>query len=276
MMATWGYRGTAVITGAGSGIGRALAFALAEKGMDLALVDIREDRLEELRQALASNQRKVTIYARDVADRDAMRRLPSDVAADHDQVSVLVNNAGVALGGQFDQVAEDDFDWLMNINFRSVVDLTRAFLPHLREAARARIVNTSSLFGIIAPPGQAAYSASKFAVRGFSEALRHELDGSNVGLTVVHPGGIATNIATDARIKIDAPPEEIEKRKQSMNKLLRLSPEKAAKAIVEGVEKHRGRVLIGNDAKAAALVARLFPETYYRLIGMQMKGNDGT
>lgn len=260
------YTGAAVITGAGSGIGRATARALAERGMDLALVDLREDRLEEARRELASNERRVTTYALDVADREAVRALPGRVAADHAVVSVLMNNAGVGLGGNFEQVAEDDFDWLFEINFHAVVRLTRGFLPMLRRAPEARIVNVSSIFGIIAPASQVAYAASKFAVRGFSEALRHELEaeGASVGITTVHPGGVATNISRDARINVDWNLADIERRREAATKLLTMPPERAAGLIAGAMERREPRLLIGKDARLAAAIQRVFPVTYYR------------
>ena len=260
------YEGAAVVTGAGSGIGLATARALAAQGMDLALVDLREDRLDEARAALASNERRVTTYAVDVADREAVRGLPARVAADHPVISVLMNNAGVGLGGTFEQVAEADFDWLFEINFHAVVRLTRGFLPVLREAPEARIVNVSSIFGIIAPASQVAYAASKFAVRGFSEALRHELEaeGASVGVTTVHPGGVATNISKDARINVDWPAEDIERRRAAADKLLSLPPDEAARQIVRAMARRQPRLLIGKDARLAAMIQRAFPVGYYR------------
>ena len=259
------YQGAAVVTGAGSGIGRATARALAARGMDLALVDLREDRLEEVRAELSSNERRVTTYALDVADREAVRALPGRIAADHPVVSVLMNNAGVGLGGNFEEVAEDDFDWLFEINFHAVVRLTRGFLPMLRAAPEARIVNVSSIFGMIAPAGQTAYAASKFAVRGFSEALRHELEaeGATVGITTVHPGGVATNISNDARINVDWSEEDIAQRRAVADKLLSLPPDEAARRIVDAMDRRQPRLLIGKDARQAAFLQRVFPVTYY-------------
>ena len=259
------YQGAAVVTGAGSGIGRATARALAARGMDLALVDLREDRLAEVRQELASNEWRVTTYALDVADREAVRGLPGRVTADHPVVSVLMNNAGVGLGGTFEEVSEDDFDWLFEINFHAVVRLTRGFLPVLRQAPEARIVNVSSIFGIIAPASQVAYAASKFAVRGFSEALRHELEaeGASVGITTVHPGGVATNISNDARISAAWTEEATRERKMVADKLLSLPPDEAARRIVRAMERRQPRLLIGKDARQAAFLQRLFPVTYY-------------
>ncbi len=202
----------------------------------------------------------------DVADADAVRALPVDVRERHGRVDLLVNNAGVALGGTFEQVSEADFDWLMAINFGAVVRLTRAFLPLLQISDEARIVNVSSVYGLVSPPGQSAYSASKFAVRGFSNALRHELEGTRIGVTVAHPGGIATAIARSARAPAGVPAEEVASRRAASEKMLRMPPARAGEIIVRAVERRRARVLVGGDAVVVALIERLAPVRYWRLI----------
>jgi NADP-dependent 3-hydroxy acid dehydrogenase YdfG len=256
----------AVITGAGSGIGRATALALAKRGCHLALADIDPDGLKETAWMLSTLGVRVTTHHLDVADRAAVRLLPDAVHAAHKRVDLLVNNAGVALGGSFEQVGEDDFDWLMDINFNGVVRMTRAFLPLLRQSDEARIVNVSSIYGIVSPPGQAAYSASKFAVRGFSNALRHELEGSTVAVSVVHPGGVATAIARNARVPRDAAPEEIARGRKLSEKLLRLAPETAGETIVRGIERRAARILVGSDAKFVSFLERLAPVNYWRIL----------
>jgi len=261
----------AVITGAGSGIGRATAFAMARRGCHLALADIDEVSVNESAARAREFGVRVSSHRLDVADRAAVAAFPDAVVAAHGQVDLLMNNAGVAVGGTFEQVSADDFDWLMEINFHSVVRMTRAFLPLLHRSLDARIVNVSSIFGIITPPGQAAYSASKFAVRGFSNVLRHELEDSTVGVSVVHPGGVATSIAKSARIPAGAPPEEVEHRRKAMEKLLRMPPEQAGEIIVRGIEKRQARILVGSDAKAAALLERLAPVGYWNLLKKAMK-----
>jgi len=194
-----------------------------------------------------------------------MAALPGAVIAAHPGVDILINNAGVAVGGTFEAVSEEDFEWLFEINFWGVVRMTRAFLPLLRKSDDARVVNLSSLFGLISPPGQSAYSASKFAVRGFSHSLRHELAGSKVGVTVVHPGGVATSIADNARVPKDMPPEEIARRRAMAKKALRMPPETAGEIIVKGIERRSSRVLVGNDARFLALLERLAPVSYWRI-----------
>ena len=261
---------TAVITGAAGGIGRAIAVSLARRGCNLALADIDEAGLAgtaELARGV-----NVSRHLVDVADRAAVAEFPDIVAAEHQGVDVLVNNAGVAVGGTFEQVCEEDFEWLFEINFWGVVRMTRAFLPLLRASNDARVVNISSLYGIVAPPEQAAYAASKFAVRGFSEALRHELEGSGVGVTVVHPGGVNTSIAERARIPAGVTEEEIARRRERYRKLLRMPPEVAGETIVRGIERRQPRILVGSDAKVVSLIERMLPVSYWRLLARRMGG----
>lgn len=257
---------TAVITGAANGIGRAIAVSLARRGCHLALADIDDDGLEGTAKLTRASGVHVSRHRLDVADPIAVAQFPSVVAAEHDSVDILVNNAGVAVGGTFEQVTDEDFEWLFEINFWGVVRMTRAFMPIMHASDDARIVNLSSIYGVIAPPEQTAYSASKFAVRGFSEALRHELEGSRIGVSVVHPGGIATSIAENARIPAGATDEEIAQRRARYRKLLRLPPEVAGETIVRGIERRKSRILIGSDAKTISLIARLWPTKYWKLL----------
>ena len=249
---------TALITGAGSGIGRAVAVSLAHRGCNLALADINEAGLAETAEQVGTTV-KVTQHRLDVSDPAAVDAFPKAALAQHAGIDVLVNNAGVALGGTFEQVSTKDFEWLFSINFWGVVRMTRAFLPTLRASGDARLVNLSSIFGIIAPPGQTAYVASKFAVRGFSESLRHELKGSSVGVTVVHPGGVATSIARSARLPAGAPVQDLESRLKAMESKLTLSPQVAGEKIVSAAERRRPRVIVGLDAKIAAAAERIAP-----------------
>jgi NAD(P)-dependent dehydrogenase (short-subunit alcohol dehydrogenase family) len=261
----------AVITGAAGGIGLGLATALARRGCHLALCDVNGSALEEAGRDLGSFGVRVSTHRLDVRDRGAIAAFPAEVLRRHAGVDLLVNNAGVALGGTFEQVSEEDFDWVMDINFHAVVRLTRAFLPELRRSAEARIVNISSVFGLVSPAGQAAYSASKFAVRGFSNALRHELAGCSVGVTVVHPGGVATSIAKNARIAAAMDPAELERKRARADKLLRMPPMLAGELIARGVERDSPRVLIGADAKVAAVLERLMPVGYWKLMRRLME-----
>jgi NAD(P)-dependent dehydrogenase (short-subunit alcohol dehydrogenase family) len=256
---------TAVVTGAAGGIGRGIAIALACRGCHLALADIDNTALAQTAAGIGKVHPglRVTRHHLDVADRAAVAGFPALVTAGHGGADVLVNNAGVALGGTFEEVTESDFDWLIGVNFWGVVQMTRAFLPLLHKSEEARLVNISSLFGLIAPPGQTAYSASKFAVRGFSEALRHELAGTRIGVTIAHPGGVATSIARNARLPAGISEEEVEKKRKYFESVLVMPPETAGETIVRAVENRRPRIVVGQDAKFAALVERLLPVTYW-------------
>jgi short-subunit dehydrogenase len=260
--------GTAVVTGAASGIGAALAAQLAGRGSNLVLVDRDKERLDGVAADVRRDHPQLTVdtYVVDLADDAATDEAAEALAAAHPGTTLLVNNAGVALGGRLDQVTLEEFDWVMTVNFRSVVRLTHAFLPALKAHPGAHLVNVSSVFGIFAPAGQAAYSASKFAVRGFSEAVRHELAENAVGVTVVHPGGIKTRIAESARTGSGVSVEEYEQGRKQFTKLLTMPPEAAAAQIVEAIEKRRPRLLIGWSAKVPDVLVRLMPGTYWKLI----------
>lgn len=256
--------GVAVVTGAASGIGAATAAALAARGCHLALVDRDEAGMEETARLAEAAGVRVTRHLLDVIDHAAVDALPAEVEAAHGRATVLVNNAGVSLVGRFDELSQEDFRWLFEINFFAVVALTRGFLPLLLRQPRARLVTVSSLFGIIAPAEQTAYAASKFAVRGFSEALRHELAGSSVGVTVVHPGGVRTAIATSGRVGALADPEAAAATTEAFTRLLlRLPAAKAGEAIARAVERGENRLLIGVDARVGDLMQRAMPATYW-------------
>ncbi|MGA8583011.1 MAG: SDR family oxidoreductase [Roseiarcus sp.] len=246
---------TAIVTGAASGIGRGIAVSLAKRGCNLALADLDEAGLIETERMTSSAGAKASRHRLDVSDRQAVAAFPKEILGAHAGVDLLVNNAGVAL----EEIAEEDFEWLFGINFWGVVRMTRAFLPLLRTSDDARIVNISSVFGLIAPAGQTAYAASKFAVRSFSNALMNELEGSNVGVTVVHPGGVATAIAGNARWPKSTNPDAIAVKLAVAKRALTLPPERAGEIIVEGIERRAKRVLVGRDAKMIALVERLAP-----------------
>ncbi|HXX03544.1 MAG TPA: SDR family NAD(P)-dependent oxidoreductase [Xanthobacteraceae bacterium] len=258
---------TAVVTGAAGGIGRGIALALGRRGCHVALADIDDAGLARTAAEVSALGVRASSHHLDVADAAAVAAFPERVTAEHPGVDVLVNNAGVALAGTFEQIAAADFDWLIAVNFFGVVRMTRAFLPLLHNSDDARLVNISSVYGLIAPPGNTAYVASKFAVRGFSESLRHELAGSTIGVTVVHPGGVATAIARNARIPAGVDAVEADVRRKAFEALLRMPPEEAGEIIVRGAEHRRARVLVGADAKRVALIERLMPINYWKLIG---------
>lgn len=265
------FKGSAVaITGAAGGIGRALALAFAARGSDVALADLDEAGLQTLAAEIQSKFSRQALTLRvDVSDAKAMSDFAAQAVMKFPHLNVLINNAGVALLGDFDEIDDAQIQWLMGINFWGVVHGTRAFMPQLARRPLAHIANISSIFGIIAPPGQCAYSAAKFAVRGFSEALRHELkrSSSTVRLSVVHPGGIDTNIARSAkhgtglREKLSA--DEVGARFKAA---ARTSPEQAALRIIRGIERNEPRILIGGDARLLDVMQRLTPSKYWSLM----------
>jgi NAD(P)-dependent dehydrogenase (short-subunit alcohol dehydrogenase family) len=263
--------GVAVVTGAGSGIGRALTQRLAAAGSALAIADIDEAGLQQTSESLAKNSALVTTHVVDVAKEESVKSFAADVSARHRRLTLLINNAGVALHGSFEEISLDDLRWLMDINFWGGVYGVRYFLPMLKREPRAHIVNLSSVFGLIAPAGQAAYSASKFAVRGFTEALRHELAHSNICVSCVHPGGIRTPIAARARLGGGTPASIREESISRFEKLARTPPETAAAVILRGVERREPRILIGMDAYQIDVLQRLRPATYWKTLARKLK-----
>jgi len=258
--------GVAVVTGAGSGIGRALAQRLSQRGSVVALADIDEAGLTETAASLSAKRADVTTHVVDIANEVAVQAFAEDVAARHGRVTLLINNAGVALLGTFEEISLEDFRWLMEINFWGQVYGVKYFLPVLKQQPRAHIVNVSSIFGIVAPAGQSAYAASKFAVRGFTEALRHELEGTCVTVSCVHPGGIRTAIARRARMGANTPQATQKNSIARFDRVATIPPEVAAARILEGVEYGEPRILIGADARKIDLLQRLRPATYWKAL----------
>jgi short-subunit dehydrogenase len=252
----------AAVTGAASGIGRALAEALAARGARLALADIDEAGLADTAARCVGRGVKVSTQVLDVADRAAVFAWADAVVAEHGRCDLVVNNAGVAVAATVEALSYDDLEWLMGINFWGVVHGTKAFLPHMKAAGSGHIVNLSSVFGLVAVPTQAAYNASKFAVRGFTDALRMELDIEDCGVscTTVHPGGVKTAIARRARVDASVAAltgTDPETARRRFDRILLTSPEKAARQILRAVERNQRRVLVGPDAKVIDLLARM-------------------
>jgi short-subunit dehydrogenase len=265
----------AAVTGAASGIGRALATEFAARGADLALADRDEAGLQGVAAEIASVHRvNVTVHRVDMGAPAEIESYAQAAIAAHPALNILVNNAGVALLGQFGEIDQAQMDWLMNINFWGVVHATRAFLPHLAMRGEAHIVNLSSIFGIVAPPGNTTYAAAKFAVRGFSESLRHELQMANspVRLSVVHPGGVATNIVRNSQsgtgITDNARRAEAIER---FDRVAKTTPKDAALRIIKGIEKNQPRILIGNDARMMDILQRLRPGTYWTVMARRIQ-----
>jgi len=251
----------AAITGAGSGIGRALAVELSSRGAHLAISDIDEVGLAETAARCEGRGVKVSTRRLDVADRADVEAWADEVVEHHGSANLIVNNAGVALGADVATMRYEDFEWLMDIDFWGVVYGTKAFLPHLEASGEGHVVNISSVFGLMAIPSQSAYNAAKFAVRGFTDALRIELEiaDSCVSATTIHPGGIATNIARNARMSdaLEAFGGDGVAANQEFEKMLRMPPEKAAVKILDSVARNKRRATIGGDAKVFDMVSRL-------------------
>jgi short-subunit dehydrogenase len=256
----------AVVTGAASGIGRALALDLAGRGAALALVDTNAAALAETAALARAHPVTVTEHVADVADAARMERLAAEVEAAHGAVHLVVNNAGVSVTGTLEEQSLDDVRWIVGVNFWGVVHGCKLFLPALRRAraagAEAHIVNVSSMFGLIGLPTQASYAATKFAVRGLSEALWAELRDAGIGVTSVHPGGVRTNIVRDSRTaNADAKQRMMERFEKRA-----LAPEVVAAKILRSVERDRLRVVICPEAHAADWVKRLAPVSVHRLV----------
>lgn len=265
---------TAAITGAASGIGRALAHELAAEGCHLSLADIDQVGLEVTAREVASAGVRVTTTVLDVADRDQVARWAAQTVRDHGSVNLVFNNAGVAQSGTVLGNSYDDYAWVIDINLWGVIHGTKEFLPYLVDSGDGHIVNISSVFGLQAQPTVSAYNASKFAVRGFTESLRQELDiaGNGVSATCVHPGGIKTNIVKSSR-QGDSMQEVFADPTATIHgfeAFLRTSPETAAKAILRGVRNDSRRVLIGLDAQFLDLEQRILPTQYQRINTMVM------
>jgi short-subunit dehydrogenase len=260
--------GTAIATGAASGIGAALSQGLAERGSHLVLVDRDESGLARVAETLRRQHPQLTVdtLVVDLADHNATYAAGGELSEKYPHTTLLINNAGVALGGTFAQVSLNEFDWLMEINFGAVVTLTHRLLPTLRAHRGAHLANVSSVLGLLALGNQTAYVASKFAIRGFTEALRQELWADGVGVTCIHPGGIATNIARSARVSEGAArdPGYVHAGPQA-DKLLRIPAATAAAAILRGIEHRRARVLVGSSARIPDLLARTLPGNYDRV-----------
>ena len=262
---------TCVITGAASGIGAGLTLDLAKRRAVLVLVDRDADGLERVATlAREIGAKEVSTHVVDLSDGGDRLDLAAAVAARHGGADLLINNAGVALSGTFAQVSMKDFDWLMEINLHAVIRMTKAFLPQLLARPGAHVVNISSLFGLIAPPTQVAYVTSKYGVRGFSEALRHEL-AEKVGVTVVHPGGINTNIATSARLTgADVDGKQAEQAREFTRRALTMPPEEAARLIIAAIQARKPRLVITRAAKLADLLVRVAPGRYWPIIQRQL------
>jgi NAD(P)-dependent dehydrogenase (short-subunit alcohol dehydrogenase family) len=269
----------AVITGAGSGMGRYLAVLLAKAGANVAICEINPTTLAETEAMVKAYPVKVSSHVLDVADKAAIDGLPAQVIDEHGQVDLVFNNAGVTVDSPFEDMSEQDWDWVININLHGVINGSRAFLPHLKQRPEAALINTSSIFGMITVPNQSVYHTAKFAVRGFTECLAKELKGSNVQIHSVHPGHIGTNIVTNARMNTKE--DNVNPMQEMISKLIGIGstqeekakffrnngmhPSRASNIILKGVLKNKSRIFIGADAKLMDLSQRLTPMHYDKL-----------
>jgi short-subunit dehydrogenase len=255
-----------VITGAAGGIGAALARRMAARDSILHLVDVDEHGLERSARAARERGASVRAHAFDLSDSAAVQACGAALASACPHVDTLVNNAGVSMLGAFETLQPTDLEWVMNVNFWAPVRLTHMLLPRLRAAPRGHIVNVSSVFGLVAPAGQTAYASSKFALRGFSEALAHELENSSVCVTTVLPGGVKTGIAAAARRAPTVSQEAAIAVAREFASRARTTPEEAAEQIVRAVAECRARLLIGADARRVDRLQRLLPERHWSLL----------
>jgi NAD(P)-dependent dehydrogenase (short-subunit alcohol dehydrogenase family) len=248
-----------VVTGAGSGIGRALAQELAKAGAQLALSDVNEGALKETAASITGV--RVETYVLDVSSKDEVFAHADAVVADFGAAHYVFNNAGVTLAATTENGTIEEYEWLLGINLWGPIYGTKAFLPIMMAQDQGHIINFSSVFGFVTVPTQSAYHVSKFGIRGFTECLSRELHGTNVHATVVHPGGVATNIGNEARIGMNGGQLE-QDFVDSLSTLLRTSPEKMARAILKGVQRKKKRIVFGYSARQLEVLPRLFPTAY--------------
>ena len=254
---------TAVVTGGASGIGRALVQLLASEGCNLAIADVNAEGLKQTAKEISSMGINISTHQVDVSKQEQVYHFAEEALAQHKNVHLVINNAGVELADSIEDMKYEDLEWVMGINFWGVVYGTKAFLPHLKQQKEAHIVNISSMFGLYSFPAQSAYNSSKFAVRGFTQALGQELLNSPVSVSCVYPGGIKTNIAKNARVYKDFQGGSNPKLAVNMfHKLAFTSSEKAANAILSGVRKKKSRILVGPDAYITDTLQRIFPSTF--------------
>lgn len=261
---------TAIITGGNAGIGKAVAYSLAEKGSNLAIIGRNKATIDEVCADLSVKYptQKITGYQLDISNFSEIPNTINQIANDHENIGLLVNNAGIAMGGKFEELSISDIETVFNINFKSQIVMIKETLPHLKKVEGSHIANVSSVFGIITPSGQSAYSASKFAVKGFSEVLRQELKPLKIGVSTIFPGGVKTNIAANTKIGENADKEAIKKEAKSFESNFTMTPEYAAEIIIKGIEKRKVRILIGSTTKFLDFMTRLLPVKYEFLLKM--------
>ncbi len=254
-----------VITGAASGLGRELAIQLSNLGSIVAIADIDENGLQETSRIIIQAGGSVTPYLLDVSKRDDVYAFAEKVISDYEQVDVLINNAGVSLKGDVEELSYENLEWIIGINTWGVIYCTKAFFSNLKKQPEANIVNISSVFGLIGVAGKSAYCASKFAVKGFTESLRQELYHTNVAVSIVHPGSVATNIIRNRRIQNENDRIKTEKYVKRFDEIAKTSASGAAKIVIKGIKKNKPRILIGSDSRLISLLGRCLPGRYDRI-----------
>jgi NAD(P)-dependent dehydrogenase (short-subunit alcohol dehydrogenase family) len=252
----------AVVSGAASGIGRAVSLELGKHGCDLAICDLDDTGLEQTANEVRALGRRVSRHRVDVADRQQMQRFADQVVAEYGRVEILVNNAGVTVTADFEQHSLEDWEWILGVNLWGVIHGCKFFLPHLKQAGEAHIVNVSSVFGLIGVPGQSSYCATKFAVRGLSEALWAELKSHGIGVTCVHPAGVRTNIVRSARTADEADKAQAVEFIDSNS----ITPERCAQRIVRAIRDNRMRLLDSPTAFVIDTIKRVTPVASQRVI----------
>ncbi|MEM8773552.1 MAG: SDR family oxidoreductase [Pseudomonadota bacterium] len=265
----------AVLTGGAGGIGAQLAIQLASRGVDLAVIDLDGGGLKNTQKEAERYGTKTTTYVADITNSEDITRIVSMIERDYGKVNILINNAGITTMGSFQETSKQQFDRVMAVNFSGPVALTRSLLPIMMRQSKGQIVNVSSILGCVGVANQTAYCASKFALRGLSDALRLELEGNDIGVSVVYPGGVRTNIANSATIATRSNWPDDDPRAQA-NKLLKLDPARAAKIIVSGIEKRKRRIVVGSDAKFLSSMQRLFPESHQSILATLTKRRDSS
>ncbi|MDC0246986.1 SDR family oxidoreductase [OCS116 cluster bacterium] len=277
----------ALITGAASGMGRYLAINLAKEGADVVICDVDEPGLKETEKLIKAYNVGSSSLLLDVRDKKEVEDLPTKIIENHGKIDLVFNNAGVVIPTGFLNMNEEDWNWCNDINYNSVINFSRSFLPHLMKEEETALINTSSIFGIITTPNNTVYHASKFAVRGFTESLAKEMEGSNTQIHCVYPGHIGTNIAVNAKfgdqvvkgenkegiLGLNGEPvkdikgnEVSEKEAGIRFRDAGMDPDKAAKIILKGIKKNKKRIFVGIDAKLMEISQRLLPDSYWRMM----------
>lgn len=264
-----------VVTGAASGMGLESARLLAQRGAELVIVDRDGAALHDLAVELRAGGTTVSMHVIDLRETDAIEALPAAVLATHGRVDVLLNCAGVSMLGRFEQLSLDEFRWVVDINLWGTVAMNKAFLPALARRPAAHIANVASLYALGAPAGRVPYVTSKFAVRGFTDALRHELERTGITMSAVYPGGVRTAIIHNARVAEGVPADIAARAADAQASLYRTTAQEAAARIVDGIERRRPRVFIGRDARLADIATRLAPVWYWSVMrGVVAKAGD--